>query len=62
MIDKEKVLKGLECCSRGNMCAKACPYDGEEDGFEECTSELARDTLALLKEAGLYEEKVLLLQ
>ena len=55
MPNKEKVIKGLECCSKGavtpyvatcRFCAD-CPY-GEND--IPCTRELARDALALLKE------------
>lgn len=53
-MDKEKVIKGLECCCAhivGMSCGN-CPYDEqrEEDGICDCTSELAYDALALLKE------------
>lgn len=57
MADKEKVIKGLECCQK-KLCLyvatlKECPYlelRGEyEDAFEDCTSALAKDALALLK-------------
>ena len=50
MIDREKkVIKGLECCSVTEGYCWKCPY--ETDGyFAECTSALARDALALLKE------------
>ena len=53
MIDREKVIKGLERCKLYNKvnCDK-CPYDynGRGDGKSECTAELASDVLALLKE------------
>ena len=57
MIDREKVLKGLECCSQmtGNAC-RQCPYD------EECakmigsgSAHLCSDALALLKEQEAVE-------
>ncbi len=62
MPNKEKVIKGLECCSNGvvtpyvatcRFCAD-CPY-GEND--IPCTKELARDALALLKEQEPVEPK-----
>lgn len=49
MPDKEKVMHGLECCSApGGDCA-ICPYEIVE-GFADCTSALAKDATALLKE------------
>ena len=45
MIDKEKVIKGLECCKTYATCNK-CPYNGEE---QNCNS-LRREALALIKE------------
>ena len=49
MPDREKVVKGLECCCLpGGRCNK-CPYVIVE-GFAECTSALAKDALDLLKE------------
>ena len=55
MIDRDKVIKGLECCCShviGMSCGN-CPYEieqGEEDGISICTSVLAYDALAMLKE------------
>lgn len=46
MPDREKVMKGLECCSRG--CKFGCPYADEESST--CESVLAADALELLKE------------
>ena len=57
MDKREKVIKGLECCTK-KACIykdteKECPYSelcGEyEDSFEDCTTALAKDALALLK-------------
>ena len=44
MTDREKIIKGLEYCSKG--CSRNCPYF-ETEG---CTALLANDALALLKE------------
>ena len=55
MPDREKVINGLECCCShivGMSCGN-CPYEieqGEEDGISDCTTVLAYDALALLKE------------
>ena len=51
MADREKVIKGLECCSDTEYdCAlqNDCPY-GRNYG-EECMLELKKDVLELLKE------------
>lgn len=56
-MDREKVIKALECCKRkdGNEC-KVCPYTENE----YCTEDMAADALALLKEqeAILVDTKV----
>lgn len=46
MPDREKVLKGLECCEKtdGSDC-KNCPYTDDCD----CVEFMSRDALALLK-------------
>ena len=54
MFDKEKVIKGLECCGnhkREYSCSN-CPYEeyGWEGNPSECTEILAVQALALLKE------------
>lgn len=55
---REKVIKGLKCCTK-KVCIykdteKECPYSelcGEyEDSFEDCTTALSKDAIALLKE------------
>lgn len=50
MPDREKVIKGLECCMSGQPdglgCSRVpCPYNQ----FEDCEGILHRDALALLK-------------
>ena len=49
MPDREKVIKGLECCSIESECAKGtCPY---YDDYL-CSTHIAADALALLREQG----------
>lgn len=50
MIDCEKVIKGLNCCSGSDSCANSCPYYDNCGNNYSCTSNLAKDALALLKE------------
>lgn len=53
MADREKVLKGLECCCQmnGNVCRMECPYS-DECIENECvgTAHLCANALELLKE------------
>ena len=46
----EKTTKGLGCCGKENMCLSHCPYDGSEDDIKNCTSQLARDALFLIRQ------------
>lgn len=50
MTDREKVIKGLECCAAGNSgrCIRECPYDFVNNA--NCVSDMTRDALELLKE------------
>lgn len=70
MIDVDKVIKGLECCTRDirsqddNPC-NGCPYDvNYQNNDSTCTLDLKKDALALLKAQeprllGLDEIKML---
>ena len=55
MPDMKKVIKGLKCIASSSDCiGTECPYchnilDNAITGYD-CTTELARDILALLKE------------
>ena len=54
MIDKEKVIKGLECCANDKPFYHAhcdeCPYNGRKpDNMGGCTK-LYHDALELLKD------------
>ena len=53
MPDREKVIKGLHCCSHtdGVNCIY-CPYDISDT---DCTALMAMDVLALLKEQEAVE-------
>ena len=46
-MDREQVIKGLECCARtdGKYCGH-CHYTNEGD----CVAEMSKDVLAMLKE------------
>lgn len=44
----DEVKLGLQCCGAGNSCRGHCPYDGRRASIYGCTSQLARDSLALL--------------
>jgi hypothetical protein len=45
-IDREKVIKALECCATHD-CYKKCPYSDIKFG---CRALLMKDTIAILKE------------
>jgi hypothetical protein len=47
MMDREKVIKGLECCGYSRFMDKCqeCPYDGKD-----CFKRLKADALALVQE------------
>lgn len=52
MIDREKVLRGLECCtSTDYTCRDDCPYDFENgDEFStECMHSLIEDAFELIQ-------------
>lgn len=60
MPDREKVVKGLECCTRGNSCISDCPYFKEvpmTDG--RCITAAQADALALLKGQENEENRIL---
>ena len=48
MTDREKVIKGLECCTDYCDEETGCPYYGDDEAFE-CEERLRRDAIALLK-------------
>ena len=59
MIDREKVIKGLECCTSGEGCTSDCPYFKEfpiTDG--RCIRASQADALGLLKELQKQIEEI----
>lgn len=50
MIDREKVIKGLECCMAEKICASKCPYKGQCDDGGYYYSKAIEDAISLLKE------------
>ena len=51
MIDLEKVLKGLECCSMNGSGCKRCPYNKDCDEMSDYgNAQLCSDALELLKQ------------
>lgn len=53
MTDREKVIKGIECCLTLDSSCGECPYYSYEDIQElDCERNLRHDALALLKEHG----------
>lgn len=46
MADREKVIRGLQCCQDGICALDDCPYFN----MTYCTTSLHQDTLELLKE------------
>ena len=59
MIDREKVITGLEHCITDEPCCRqkyiTCPYTPRKTGDDNCARALAKDVLALLKEQEAVE-------
>lgn len=53
MLEREKVIKGLECCTSEQGC-KGCPYNQSENGHV-CTFNCLHDAVVLLKEQEAVE-------
>lgn len=49
MIDREKVIKGLECCMSDKLCNSPCPYKGQCDDGGYYYSKAIEDAIELLK-------------
>ena len=50
MADRGMVVKCYEFCLLENKCSTDCPYWDNKATADECTEELAKDVLTLLKE------------
>ena len=66
MVDRDKVIKGLEHCCDPDKCDAGCPYYKDYDDVYDCMSKVAGDALELLKEQeqriNELEEKLRLLE
>lgn len=49
MTDREKVIKGLECCMSEKICNSPCPYRGQCDDGGYYFSKAIEDAIELLK-------------
>lgn len=49
MDDREKVIKGLECCMSEKICNSPCPYKGQCDDGGYYFSKAIEDAIGLLK-------------
>ena len=50
MTDREKVIKGMECCMiTPGSCGTNCPYAGTGDENDYCDQKIIKDAFALLK-------------
>lgn len=65
MTNREKVVRGLECCTSVDWtalrpteepCCEACPY-AEKRGTSECIYGLLKDALSLLREERVRDEQ-----
>lgn len=60
MHDREKVIKGLECCTKGNVCVSECPYFGDVQMIDgKCITMLQADALAMLKEQKDEKKRIM---
>lgn len=50
MTDREIIVKWFEFCRVEDKCSTDCPYCDNNSSARECTKELAKDILSLLKE------------
>ena len=50
-MDREQIIKALECCCDGWCIRDGCPlHKDEDDNINKCTSELSKNALSLIKE------------
>lgn len=50
MTNREKVIKGLECCMIApGLCSEECPYRGQGDETAYCDEKIIKDVYTLLK-------------
>lgn len=49
MLDREKVIKGLQCIIDGTVRCDSCGYSIDKHGHHSCQQNCASDAIALLK-------------
>lgn len=59
MPDRETVVRCFEFCRVEDKCSTDCPYCDNNGSARECTKELAKDVLTLLKEQEAVEPKTI---
>ena len=60
MSNREKVIKGLECCKAIHIyLCSGCPYYDDDLDDSNCQESLCADALELLKEHGKEPERVM---
>ncbi len=57
MHDREIIVKYYEFCRVENKCSTDCPYWDNKATEDECTEELTKDVLTLLKEQNAEGNK-----
>ena len=56
-MDREKVIRGLECCTSAAGCFE-CPYSENGKGTDSCQLDSTRDALELLKGQEPLKQKM----
>jgi len=59
MPDRCAVVKYFEICRVEDKCSTDCPYWDNNGSARECTKELAKDVLILLKEQEAVQQKTI---
>ena len=59
-MEREKIIKALECCISGYCIDQKCPLFNwdDEDDISKCTSKLSKNALALIKELTEENKKL----
>ena len=59
-LNRDQIVKALECCVSGYCFRDDCPLceRGGDDDIKKCTTELAKNALALIKELAEENERL----
>lgn len=58
-MDREMIVKCFEFCRVEDKCSTDCPYWDNNSSARECTKELAKDVLTLLKQQDEEHRRLL---